>query len=176
MTSILATHARMQSARNTSTPRSGGLNIGKTSWNGYQHNSLLFDTGANHYLNVAFLMGIAHESDCRAVVSADLNEDGKVDLLITEAKWFGGPNVMRHRLLGHLNQLETANHWIGLKLASTNQHFSTIGAKIQARAGGHTYLAQIITGDSFQAQHPNTVQFGLGPATRVEQIQVVWPD
>lgn len=154
----------------------GSLNKGKTSWNGYQHNTLFLDYATNQYVNVAFLMGVAHASDCRAVVAADLNEDGRIDLLLTEAKWVGSPNIMRHRLLGHFNELETANHWIGVKLASTNGRCSTIGAKVRAKAGDRTYIAQIVTGDSFQAQHPNTVHFGLGAAKRVDELQVIWPD
>src|SRR6185436_3622035 len=87
-----------------------GLNTGKTSWAGYLHNKLFLDLGSNQYVNAAFLMGVAHQSDCRAVVSADFNEDGRPDLVVTEAKWQGSPNRMWHRLLVHLNQVETTNH------------------------------------------------------------------
>jgi len=153
-----------------------GLNSGKTSWNGYQHNALFMDVGTNQYINVAFLMGVAHESDCRAVVGADLNEDGKPDLLVTEAKWIGTPNIMQHRLIVHLNQLETGNHWIGVRLDSTTKGVSPIGAKIWAKAGERSFVAEIVTGDSFQSQHPNIAHFGLGKAGRVQELKVLWPN
>jgi hypothetical protein len=150
------------------------LNAGKTSWSGYQHNCLFMDLGTNQYLNVAFLMGVAHETDCRAVVRADLNEDGKPDLIITEANWIGTPNTMQHRLMVHLNQLSSSNHWIGVKLASTG--LSPIGAKVWAETANRTFVAEIVTGDSFQSQHPNTVHFGLGKAAQVDRLKVLWPN
>jgi hypothetical protein len=153
-----------------------GLNTGKTSWNGYQHNALFVDLATNQYANVAFLMGVAHEADCRAVVIADLNEDGKPDLLVTESKWMGTPKIMRHQLLVHLNQLETGNHWIGVKLSSKTKGVSPIGAKVWARTAQRTFVAQVVTGDSFQAQHPNTVHFGLGKATRINELKILWPN
>lgn len=153
-----------------------GLNTGETSSDGYQHNVLFMDAGGNEYVNVAFLMGVAHETDCRAVVSADLNNDGKPDLILTDGEWFGGPHTGRNRLRVHLNQLETGNHWIGAKLASSVPGVSTIGAKVWAKTKERTAIAQIVTGDSYQSQHPATVHFGLGPLTEVQELVVRWPN
>jgi hypothetical protein len=156
--------------------RLAGLNAGRTSWNGYQHDAFFLDLGGHDYVNVAFLMGVAHETDCRALASADLDEDGKPDLLVTEALWQGTPHRMRHRLLVHLNRLNAGNHWIGARLASTSPGVPLIGAKVFARSKDHTSVAQIIASDSFQTQHPATVHFGLGAATQVAELKVVWPD
>jgi enediyne biosynthesis protein E4 len=151
-----------------------GLNSGKTSWAGYQHNTFFIDVGTNNYVNAAFLMGVAHESDCRAVVSADFNEDGRPDLVVTEAKWQGTPNIMRHRLLVHLNQIATGNHWIGVRLARRDGPVT--GAKVIATTQGESRMATIVTGDSFQSQQPAAVHFGLGPELRVTRLEVIWPD
>jgi hypothetical protein len=153
-----------------------GINTGKTSSNGYQHNVLLMDVGTNEYVNVAFLMGVAHETDSRVVVSADLNNDGKPDLVLTEGEWFGGPHTGRNRLRIHLNQLETGNHWIGIKLSSTTPGVSPIGAKVWVKTSNRIYVAQIVTGDSYQSQHPSTAHFGLGKTTRVLELSVRWPN
>jgi hypothetical protein len=153
-----------------------GINTGRTSSNGYQHNALLMDTGGNNYVNVAWLMGVAHESDCRVVVSADLNSDGRMDLVLTEGQWLNGPNTGRNRLWIHLNQLQTPNHWVGVRLASAKAGMSAIGAKVWVKTASGVYVRQLITGDSYQSQHPNTVHFGLGPRMDVEQIIVRWPN
>jgi len=150
------------------------LNKGETSWNGYQHNAFFLDIGTNDYLNVAFLMGVAHETDCRAVVSADFNEDGKPDLVVTAARWMDDPNHMRHELYVHLNQTETSHHWLGVKLPA-NMTNSVIATKVSVRTAERTYVSQVITGESFQSQRPNTVHFGLGDATAVEALAIVWP-
>ncbi len=153
-----------------------GLNTGKTSWSGYQHNVLFLNTGGNHYLNAAFLLGVAHESDCRAVVGADLDNDGRMDLVLTAADWMGGPTTGRHRLLVHLNELPREGHWIGAKLMTCPGRPSPIGAKVIARSADRSWIAQIITGSSFQAQHPNSVHFGLGKVTRLTELTVHWPN
>ena len=42
-----------------------GLMGSDISWYGYEHNVLFMNEGNGSYRNVAFLMGVAHESDCR---------------------------------------------------------------------------------------------------------------
>jgi hypothetical protein len=153
-----------------------GINTGRTSSNGYQHNALLMDTGGNNYVNVAWLMGVAHESDCRVVVSADLNSDGRMDLVLTEGQWLNGPSTGRNRLWIHLNQLQTTNHWIGVRLASAKVGVSPIGAKVWIKTPSRTFVRQLITGDSYQSQHPNTVHFGLGSRPDIDQIVIRWPN
>jgi hypothetical protein len=153
-----------------------GLNSLRTSWNGYQHNTLFLDTGENQYLNVAFLMGLAHESDCRAVVGADLNNDGRPDLVITESQSIGDLSTGRHRLLVHLNRLPDTGHWIGIRLPHRKHGASPIGSKIIVRTATRTLVDQIVTGDSFQAQHPATAHFGLGSEQSVKQVTVRWPN
>jgi hypothetical protein len=152
-----------------------GINTGKSSSNGYQHNVLFMDTGTNEYVNVAYLMGVAHEIDSRAAASVDLNNDGKQDLVFTEGQWFGGPQTGRNRLHIEINQLDTGNHWIGVKLTG-KPGCSTIGTKVSVITPSKTYLAQIVTGDSYQTQHPNTVHFGLGRETNVQAIRLIWPN
>jgi hypothetical protein len=152
-----------------------GLNSGRTSWNGLQHNALFMDVGTNEYVNAAFLFGVAHESDCRAVVSADLNEDGLADLLVSEAQWQGSPSRMRHRLLVHLNQAQSTNHWIGVKLSPRRDNGVMVGARLSAVTDQRTFVHQLVTGDSFQSQHPNTVRFGLGQTERLRELRVRWP-
>jgi hypothetical protein len=34
----------------------------------------------------------------------------------------------------------------------------------------------IVTGDSFTAQHARTAHFGLGNTTKVDKIEITWPD
>jgi hypothetical protein len=97
-------------------------------------------------------------------------------LILTEGQWFGGPATGRNRLHVHLNQIETGNHWIGLKLPPVALGRSTVGTKVLVKTADRIYVTQLITGDSYQSQHPNAVHFGLGQTRTVGEISVRWPN
>jgi len=145
------------------------------SWNGYEHKVLLANNGNNQFINLAFLMGVAFEYDGRAVIADDLDADGRVDLLVVEFKTVG---LNRNSFVLHVyqNTLEEAGHWIGARLRDYGPGLSPIGAKITVKDKAGSQLTQIVTGDSFSSQHPATVHFGLGDITKVDHIEVRWPN
>jgi len=44
------------------------------------------------------------------------------------------------------------------------------------RTPEQTHVGQIVTGETVLGQHPTTRHFGLGSSTRVESIEVRWPN
>jgi hypothetical protein len=150
------------------------VNRGDMSWNGFEHNVLLMNQGGRDFASIGFLMGVAFEYDSRAVVSDDLDGDGRMDLLVTQTTYDGKGYVMTLHV--YRNELKTNNHWIGVRLRETAPGFSPLGAKVTLRREGRVQVRRIVTGDSFLAQHANTVHFGLGEANRVERIEVRWPN
>jgi len=150
------------------------LNSGKISWNGYEHNKLLMNQGGASFVDVAWLMGVAFESDSRAVVTDDLDGDGRVDLLVTEYQTRDNWDSYRLKVL--LNKMETDNHWIGVRLHDSAEGGSTIGALVTAKVGDRTLVGRVVTGDSFTSQHAPVVHFGLGNAEQVESLTVKWAD
>jgi len=148
----------------------------RTSWNGHQHNALLWDMGGNRYIDVAYLLGVAHETDCRAVISADLDNDGALDLVVSENEWMSSTDMGRKRLLIHRNTLRTPGRWIGAKLQVVQGAPSVFGAVVEVRTAARTFSAQLATGASYSSQHPNTLHFGLGEAEIVDTLTVKWPN
>ncbi|MCH8047349.1 MAG: ASPIC/UnbV domain-containing protein, partial [Planctomycetes bacterium] len=53
---------------------------------------------------------------------------------------------------------------------------SPVGAKITVYTANRKHVGQIITGESIHAQHAPVQHFGLGRTTRVEKIEVRWPN
>jgi len=43
-------------------------------------------------------------------------------------------------------------------------------------AGEQTRRQWLLSGDSFSAQHPATLHFGLGKTSTVKAIKIRWPD
>ncbi|MCH2060752.1 MAG: CRTAC1 family protein [Verrucomicrobiales bacterium] len=148
----------------------GGLGT-DFSWNGFEHNNLFLNMQGEGFHNLAFLLDAAKEFDARAVVGADLDVDGRPDLLVVEydAK-------ARHQRLHVLhNQVKGSGNWIGFHVPDF-PGLPANGAVVRVVAGERTWSRQLVTGDSFTAQHPATVHFGLGNLSAVGQLEVVWPN
>ena len=139
------------------------------SWNGFEHDFLLMNVGGKDFVNVGFLMNVAYEFDARAVVSDDVDLDGRPDLIVSQYGLRGESAV-------HLamNRLETDNNWIGVQLREEGGGYSPIGAKITVVTPARNLVNQVVTGDSFRSQHSNTKHFGLGKETQVDYIEVKW--
>ena len=141
------------------------------SWNGYEH-KVLYLKHNGEYTNIAYLMGVAFEYDARAVVSEDIDSDGRPDLLVVEHIAQGLSSAI-YKLHVYRNVLPEAGHWVGVDLAP-NKEVSAIGAQVELVAGGKKQITRIVTGDSFSAQHSNKVHFGLGTDDSIESIRITW--
>ncbi|MBW2540640.1 MAG: CRTAC1 family protein [Deltaproteobacteria bacterium] len=145
------------------------LESGAESWDGHQKNRLLMNLAGGGFVNVAFLMGVADTFDSRSAVSADLDLDGRVDLVVVEDHGLSGQRLHIYR-----NRLETGNHWIGISLREEGSGISPVGASVVVHTAEQTHVGRIATGETVLGQHPTTLHFGLGSSTRVESIEVRW--
>ena len=147
------------------------LGSGAESWDGHQKNQLLMNLDGGGFVNVAFLMGVADAFDSRSAVSGDLDLDGRVDLVVVEDYGLKGQRLHIYR-----NRLETGNHWIGIRLLEQGNGISPVGASVSVHTAEQTHVGRIVTGETVLGQHPTTLHFGLGSSTRVESIEVRWPN
>jgi hypothetical protein len=148
-----------------------GLSGGDMSWDGYQKNQLLMNRGGRGFVNVAFLLGVADEFDSRSAVSADLDRDGRMDLVVVEDQGIEGQRLHVYR-----NRMQTPHHWIGVELQEEGGGVSPVGASVTVHAGERTHVGRIVTGETVTGQHPTTLHFGLGESDRVDSIEVRWVD
>lgn len=140
------------------------------SWDGYQKNSLLMNQGGTGFESIAFLLGVGQEFDGRAVISDDIDADGRLDLIVVEDQWNAG-----QRLHVFKNELETSNHWIGVRLVDQPNH-SVLGCRVTIHCGDRQFTREILAGDSIHAQHAPHAHFGLGELDEVDAIDVRWID
>jgi hypothetical protein len=146
-----------------------GLRSGEESWDGYQKNHLLMNLSGGGFVDVAFLLGVADQFDSRSAVSADLDRDGRVDLLVTEHLGDQGEKLHIYR-----NQLDTGNDWIGVELREQGNGASPVGASVTVRTNGRSNVGRVVTGETLMGQHATTLHFGLGDAEEIETIEVRW--
>ena len=140
------------------------------SWNGFEHNHLFLNRNNNGFSNVAFLLGTAFEFDARSVVLTDVDVDGRPDLLVVQYD----AKERQQQLFVMRNQIQTKGNWIGLHIPD-QPGLPANGATIQLHTSNRNDVRQLVTGDSFTAQHPATAHFGLGENQVVDKLVIRWP-
>ena len=97
----------------------------------------------------------------------DYDKDGDIDLLVSAYQQYGN-NLLK-------NRVGTNNHWLHVNLVGTNANKFGIGARVRVVAGGVSQIRQIEGGSNLFSQNSLTAEFGLGPYTKADTVEVRWP-
>jgi hypothetical protein len=102
----------------------------------------------------------------RGAVLGDLDNDGKIDLVISHLN--EPVAVLR-------NVADTGgNHWLGIELAGQD-HRDVVGARVVLDGGGRQQTRFAKGGGSYQSSGDRRHVFGLGQAAEDLRLRVVWP-
>jgi enediyne biosynthesis protein E4 len=102
----------------------------------------------------------------RGAAFGDVNDDGAVDVLVLNV---GEPPSLL------LNRLHNGHHWIAFALTGTKSNRAAIGARLVARTGPLSQLAEVRGGTSYLSQNDLRAHFGLGRSARLDSLDVRWP-
>jgi hypothetical protein len=114
--------------------------------------------------------GLAIAISARGVAVADLDGDGLLDAVINNID--SSPSVLR-------NVTKPAGHWIELRLVgdvSKRSPKDAIGAIAYLTTGRLRQRADVISGAGYASQNDLRLHFGLGAATKIDKLEVKWPD
>jgi hypothetical protein len=112
--------------------------------------------------------GLAQVLEGRGAAFGDLFNNGKIDVVINQ---LDGPPVLLR------NVDENKNHWVGLKLMGSGKSpKDAVGTKVFLTANGIRQRADVVSGGSFISQNDPRLHFGLGQASKIEKLEVEWPD
>ena len=103
----------------------------------------------------------------RAVACGDLDGDGDLDLVMTT---IDGPL----RVL--INEGRRVAHGVTLRLVGRPPNREAIGARVELHAGGRKRVDTVLRGGSILAASDAALHFGLGTATSIDFLRVIWPD
>jgi len=104
----------------------------------------------------------------RGAAYADVDNDGDLDLVITTNR--GPAKLLR-------NDGGNRHHMLRVKLVGSTSNRDAIGAKVRLTLdGGARPWSMVKTGSSYCSQSELPLTFGLGSATSVKAIEVVWPN
>ena len=101
----------------------------------------------------------------RALVSGDLDDDGDVDLLISDVD--GPLRVFR-------NDQQHANNWLQIKLRADCRRHGATGAVVEAEHGEHRQVRYVSPFRSYASQVSPIVNLGLGKAAKIDRLRITW--
>jgi tetratricopeptide (TPR) repeat protein len=102
----------------------------------------------------------------RGLVAGDLDNDGRIDLLLVAENI---PHALLH------NRAVRENHFITLALEGTVSNRDAVGARVAVTVAGRTQVAARFGGGSYLSASDPRLHFGLGPALKVDRVEVAWP-
>jgi hypothetical protein len=109
---------------------------------------------------------ITETTVARGLAVGDLFNNGNLDLVIENID--GPPIILSNRGV-------PGAHWISFELAGTKTNRLGIGARLKITANGVTQTGDVRSGGSYLSQNDLRVHFGLGSATKVDEIEIHWP-
>ena len=103
----------------------------------------------------------------RGSAFADIDGDGDLDVVLTQV---GGPPMLLR------NEQKLGHHFLRLKLVGTKSNRDAIGAWVKVRLGKQTLSRQVMPTRSYLSASELPVTIGLGQATQVEALEILWPN
>lgn len=135
----------------------------------YKDHAILYkNLGNGNFSDISSQAGPAFRErhSARGAAFGDYDNDGSVEVAIN--------NQNEPPSLFKLAEKPKGN-WIIIRLEGTASNRSAIGARLKLTAGSRVQSDEVRSGGSYMSQSDLRVRFGLGDATCVDKLEIVWP-
>ncbi len=112
--------------------------------------------------------GLASSQCARGLVLADLDGDGKVDVITGNMD--SAPSILK-------NVSESKAHWLSIKLVGSLDKKTpkdAVGSHVFITTGKLRQRFDLTSGGSYASQSEQVIHVGLGDAVKVDKLEVVW--
>ena len=126
--------------------------------------------GDLRFENVASQWGLGKAIHSNGSAYGDLDNDGTLDLVVNNV------NATAQIFKNKGKTLLPENHSIQLQLTGKGKNTGAIGAQIQVKVGEEIFYTEQMPNRGFQSSVDPKITIGLGKATVIDEIKVLWPD
>jgi len=104
---------------------------------------------------------------------ADIDDDGDLDLLVSNSPVLGDPVATPVRL--YVNHEGETRRWVKFRVVGQGHNRFGIGTRVEITAQSVTQMREVITGSSYKSQSELALHFGVDDVTMLDEIDVFWP-
>jgi hypothetical protein len=134
----------------------------------YKQSMLLFRNNRDStFEDVSTALSAIPAASRRGAAFGDINNDGNVDIVIVNVGEL--PTLL-------LNQGGNNNHRVLFKLIGMKSNKSAIGARVTVATANSTQFNEVRGGGSYLSQNDPRLHFGLGPDSKMSQVEIRWPN
>jgi tetratricopeptide (TPR) repeat protein len=134
---------------------------------GYEPSRVWRNDGNEVFTEVAAKLGLADVGDGRGLAIADFDQDGDLDVYISNQ----GQDGVLYR-----NEIGNRNNWLQVDLVGTTCNRFAVGARVTVAAEGLTQIREVNGGNGDHSQVPYRLYFGLGQRESIDRVEVRWPN
>ena len=121
------------------------------------------------FKNKAIELGFSEAEFSNGAAYSDLDNDGDLDLILN--------NVNMPASIYQNTANQKGNHYLTIQLKDeASKNGMAIGATVKVKTATNEFVQQLYVARGFQSSVTADLLFGLGTATSVDQIEVIWPD
>ncbi len=121
------------------------------------------------FTDMADEWGLAHAGFSNGAAYVDLNNSGALDLVVNN---LGAPAAIYRNRAREV----TGGHYLTVVLHGAGANTAGIGAKVVIWQDGGLQMLEQMPTRGFQSSVDPRLHFGLGAATRIDSLRVIWPD
>lgn len=110
--------------------------------------------------------GLLPRRSSRGLAADDLDNDGRVDLVVLNSR--EEPTV-----LANCSPLP-GRHWVEIQLIGTKSNRDGVGSRVGIKTGTLVQWSEVHSGRGYQSHFGSRLHFGLGTNERISQIEIRW--